>query len=265
MREKAVGMQPLITAGNFDDEVASGKAAGEADGARLGGFGAAGNETEDFFEEWNGALDALGELDFEFGGDAVAGSLLGLIGNGGDDGRMGVAEQHGAPGPDKIEQLVAVGVKKRNWPAPRSMMSGSPPTETESADGAVDAADEDAFSVGEDFAGTPAAAVLRGVGWEAVIGCIPCFVRNRIPEKTELRWFICSLPSPGRSSAAPLRRNISSQRYGLALLMTFLPPNASSVAKPGRSSAARPTKKISRRRKSLFEPAGGSLWHDTTK
>src|SRR6202030_76165 len=51
-----------------------------------------------------------GELDFQLGGHAKAGAALGLLRNSRADGRIGVAQENGAPGADVIEELVAVGV-----------------------------------------------------------------------------------------------------------------------------------------------------------
>src|SRR5258707_15163166 len=99
---------PVVAAFEFYDQVAAGEAAREAKSAH-GGFGTAGNEA-DFFHDRNYAADSLRELDFQFGGYAVAGAFLRLIGDGGGYRRIGVAEKHGSPGADEIEELVAVGV-----------------------------------------------------------------------------------------------------------------------------------------------------------
>ena len=90
----------VVAACKFYDQVATSESARQAKSAH-GGFCAAGDEA-DFLHEWNGAADALRELHFEFGGYAVAGAFLRLIGDGGGDGRIGVAEQHGAPGANEI-------------------------------------------------------------------------------------------------------------------------------------------------------------------
>ena len=159
LREKAVGVA-VIAACKFNDEVAAGEAAGQTDGAH-GGFSAAGDET-DFIEERDGAADALSELHFELGRYTVAGPLLRLIGNSGDNGGMRVAKQHGSPGTDEVEQAVAVGVEK--------ILAGAALDDerftadgTESANWAIDAADEDLFGFGEDFAGAAAAVLGRGL------------------------------------------------------------------------------------------------------
>ena len=146
--EKAVGVA-VVAATKFEDVVALGDAAGEADGGH-GGFGAAGDEA-DFFERGDGAIDEGGEFDFEFGGDAEAGAAGGLGGDGLRDLRIGVAEQERAPGADEIEVAVAVGVVKILGFAvvddERVGLDGA-----EGADGRIDAADEEFFGAGEDFA-----------------------------------------------------------------------------------------------------------------
>ena len=156
--EKAVGVA-VVAAFKFDEQIASGETASEAERAH-GGFGAAGDEA-DFLQERNGAANLLRELDFEFGGDAVAGALLRLIGDGGGDGGIGVAEQHGAPGADEIEQLIAVGVVEilalAAFDDERFAADGA-----EGADGRVDAADENFFGFGEDFAGAAIVAAVVG-------------------------------------------------------------------------------------------------------
>jgi len=45
-----------------------------------------------------------------FGGDAEAGAALGLVGDCGGDGGIGVAQENGAPGADVVEELVSVRV-----------------------------------------------------------------------------------------------------------------------------------------------------------
>src|SRR5258705_11221882 len=93
----------VVAALKFYDQVAACEAAGEAKGAH-GGFGAAGDEAN-FLHERNRVADALGELDFEFGGYAVAGAFLRLIGDGGGDGGIGVAEKHGTPRAGEVQEL----------------------------------------------------------------------------------------------------------------------------------------------------------------
>jgi len=158
--EKAVGMS-VVAACKFDDQIASGKSASEAQGTHRG-FCAAGNEA-DFFKKRNGAADALRKLNFEFGGDAEACSLLRLVCNRGDNGRMRVAEQHSSPGADEIEQPVAVRIEKilalAAFDDQRFATDG-----TKSAHGTVDAADENLFGFRENFARTATSVLRRGRG-----------------------------------------------------------------------------------------------------
>jgi hypothetical protein len=151
----------VIATGKFYEQIAAGESPGQAEGAH-GGFGATRNET-DFFEEGYGALNALGELYFKFGGYAIAGALLGLIGNGSGDGGIRVAEQHRAPGADKIEELVVVGIVEMLALAALDDERFTP-YGTESANGAVDAADQNFFGFSENFAGAAVVAVRCGSG-----------------------------------------------------------------------------------------------------
>src|SRR5258708_9389960 len=100
----------VVASCKFYHQVATSESASQAKSTHSG-FGTAGNEA-DFLHEWNGAADALCELDFEFGGYAVAGAFLRLIGDGGGDGRLGVAEQHCAPGANEVQKLVAFSIVK---------------------------------------------------------------------------------------------------------------------------------------------------------
>ena len=86
--EKTVGVS-VVAAFKFQDEIAFGDAARETHRAH-GGFGAARDEA-DFLDEGNGARDQRGEFELEFGGYAEAGAALGLVGDGGADGRVRVA------------------------------------------------------------------------------------------------------------------------------------------------------------------------------
>ena len=162
--EEAVGVA-VIAAAEFEDVVALGDATGEANSGH-GGFGAAGDEA-DFFERGDGAIDEGGEFDFELGGDAEAGATCGLRGDGLRDLWIGVAEEERAPGADEIEVAVAVGVVEILGFAAvddeRVGLDGA-----EGADGRVDAADEQFFGAGEDFARAWAGEFgfgLRGGHW----------------------------------------------------------------------------------------------------
>ncbi len=147
MREKTVGVS-VVAALKFQNEIALGDAAREAHRAH-GGFGAAGDET-DFFDERNRTRDQRSQFDFEFGGDAEAGAAFCLLGDGGADGGIRVAQQDCAPGTDVIEELVSVGVVKVLGFAAlddqRLAAYGA-----EGAHGAVDAADEEFCGAVEDF------------------------------------------------------------------------------------------------------------------
>ena len=153
--EKTVRVS-VVAAFKFQDEIALGDAARETHRAH-GGFGAAGDEA-DFFDERNGTCDQRGEFEFEFGGDAEAGAAPGLVGDGGADGGIGVAEQDGAPGADEIEKLVAVNVIEVSTFAAlddeRVAAHGA-----EGAHGAVDAADKEFCGAIEDFARAASLAV----------------------------------------------------------------------------------------------------------
>ena len=105
--EESVGVA-VIAALEFDDVVAAGEGAGEAQG-RHGGFGSGGDEAE-FFNGGDGAGDELGEVGFGGGGGAETGAGGGGLLDGLDDGREGVSEDHGSPGAEVVEVLVAVGV-----------------------------------------------------------------------------------------------------------------------------------------------------------
>src|SRR5216683_130167 len=151
----------VVASCKFYDQVATSESASQAKSTHSG-FGTAGNEA-DFLHEWNGAANALRELDFEFGGYAVACAFLRLIGDGGGDGRIGVAEQHGAPGANEIQKLVAVSIVKilalAAFDDQRFATNGA-----EGADGGVDAADENFFRFREDFAGPAIVAARRRLG-----------------------------------------------------------------------------------------------------
>ena len=91
----------VIAAFEFQEQIAPGDAAGEAERAH-GGFGAARYEAN-FFEKRNGVANQCGELKFEFGGDAEAGAFTSLFGDSGGDGGMRVAEEHRSPGADEVD------------------------------------------------------------------------------------------------------------------------------------------------------------------
>ncbi len=98
----------VVAAGELDDQVASGEAAGQPDGGH-GGFGAGGDHP-DAFGGGDAFLDDRGEVGFvrrrgAEGESAVDGGVDGC-----EDGRVGVAQQRRAPGADEVDVLGAVGV-----------------------------------------------------------------------------------------------------------------------------------------------------------
>ena len=105
--QEAVGVA-VIAAFELDDDVAAGGGAGEADGGH-GGFGAGADEAH-FLDGGIAGDDALGEIGLGGGGGAEAGGVRGGALDGFDDGREGVAEDHGAPGAEVVDVAVAVGV-----------------------------------------------------------------------------------------------------------------------------------------------------------
>jgi hypothetical protein len=84
-----------------------------------------------------------------------------LIGDGGGDSRIGVAEKHGSPRADEIELLIAIGVIKilalTTFDDERFAADG-----TEGTDRRVDATNENFFGFGEDLEG---AAIVAVRGW----------------------------------------------------------------------------------------------------
>src|SRR5215470_17072812 len=95
-------------------------------------------------------MAVVAAFEFEFGGDAEAGAALRLVRNRRGNRGMRVAEEHGAPGADVVEQLVAVGIVEI-LAASLFDNQGLAADRTERADGAVDAADKNFFRFFEDF------------------------------------------------------------------------------------------------------------------
>src|SRR5262249_58620950 len=120
----------------------------------------AARDKPDLLEERNGAADTLRKLDFKLRGYTVTGSLLRLVSDRCNHSRMGVAEQHCAPGADKVQQPIAVRVEQ-------ILPSAAFDNERLSANGTkrpnrtVDAAHENLFSLPKNFAGTAAAVLSR--------------------------------------------------------------------------------------------------------
>src|SRR5690606_36569369 len=85
--EQAVDVA-VVTAFDFDDEVASGDAAREADGTH-GGFGAAVDEA-DFFNRRHELRDLFGEFELRFGGHAETCAAFHGLADAFDDGGVRV-------------------------------------------------------------------------------------------------------------------------------------------------------------------------------
>ena len=105
--EKAVGVA-VVAALEFDDELAAGGGAGQADG-RHGGL-SAGADKAHLFDGGIAGHDALGEIGLGGGGCAEAGGVARRALDGLDDRRKGVAEDHRTPGAEVVDIAIAVGV-----------------------------------------------------------------------------------------------------------------------------------------------------------
>ena len=139
--EQGVGVA-VVAAFELDDEVAAGESAGEADGGHAG-FGAGSDEAE-LFDGGKAACDELGEVGFGGDGGSEAGAFgCGLL-DGLDDGREGVAEDHGAPGAEEVEVAVAVRVEEVG-PFGVSHERRVAADGAEGADGRVDSAGKEFF------------------------------------------------------------------------------------------------------------------------
>ena len=116
----------MIAAFEFDDGVAAGKAARQADRAH-GRFGARADEAH-HFDGGHEFDDAARQLRFEFGrraeGQAVGGDRL----HGFDHLRVRVAQDHRPPGSDVVDEAASVGRGQRMRPAAFLKKIGSPPT-----------------------------------------------------------------------------------------------------------------------------------------
>ena len=97
----------VVAAFEFEDFVAAGVSAGEADGGH-GCFGAGVDEAN--FFGGGAAHDFFCEKDFCFGGGAVGEAAGGGLLDGFDDGGVCVAHEHGAPGAEEVDVCVAVDV-----------------------------------------------------------------------------------------------------------------------------------------------------------
>src|SRR5262249_22097746 len=106
-----------------------------------------------------------------------------LVGNRRGNRGMRVAEEHGAPGADVVEQLVAVGIVEILAPSLFDNQ-GLTADGTEGADGAVDAADKNFFRFFEDFPRTTTFGFhLRLCGTHP--GTFICKIQHALREKPQ--------------------------------------------------------------------------------
>ena len=98
----------VVAAGELDDEVPSGEAAGQPDGGH-GGFGA-GRDHPDAFGGRDALLDDGGEVGLVRRGRAEGQAAVDGGVHGGDNRRVGVTQQRRAPGADEVDVVGAVGV-----------------------------------------------------------------------------------------------------------------------------------------------------------
>ncbi len=98
----------VVAAGELDDEVASGEAAGQPDGGH-GGLGAGGHHPDALCGRHTLLHDGR-EVGFVRGGrtegEAAVNSRVDSL----QDGRVGVPQQRRAPGTDQVHVLFAVGI-----------------------------------------------------------------------------------------------------------------------------------------------------------
>ena len=105
--EEAVAVA-VVAAFKFQNLVSSGVSSGGAEGAH-GGFGT-GVDHAHFFNGRVYLVDEFGNFRFQKGGCAVAGASFSGCLDGFDDGGMGVAQDHGAPGAYVVDVGIAVDV-----------------------------------------------------------------------------------------------------------------------------------------------------------
>jgi len=98
----------MVAADHFDENIFAGIGPGQAGGGH-GRFGSAADKA-DFLDGRIGRTDPLGQFDFAFGGGAVGGTLCGGLLDSRDDRRVGMAQNHRAPGTDVIDVFVAVDI-----------------------------------------------------------------------------------------------------------------------------------------------------------
>ena len=140
----------VVAAVEFDDAVAPGEAAGEAETGH-GGFGAAVAHA-DLLNGWDPVDDGAGHFDFPWIGDAEAEAEFGGFVDDIDEDVGGVAEDGGAPCADVVDEQAAVDVFDDGT-------FGATDEErfaadiAEGADGAVDPAGDDLLGRGEQLGG----------------------------------------------------------------------------------------------------------------
>ena len=120
----------VIAAFKLDGEIAASKSTSDAESGH-GGFGP-GIDQPDHLHRWNGVADFFRQLNFAFSRCAKTGADRESVLNGGEDLRMPMPDEHGAPGANKIDVLVAIDV-----PKPRTIRASH---ETRSAANAAECA-----------------------------------------------------------------------------------------------------------------------------
>jgi hypothetical protein len=98
---------PVITAFEFDDGIAAGKAASQADRAHRG-FGTRTYEAHQF-DRRHELDDAARQRGFQLGGGAEGQAIRRNLLHRRDHLRMGVTENHGAPGAYIVDEAASVG------------------------------------------------------------------------------------------------------------------------------------------------------------
>ena len=163
--EQRIGMA-VVTAGEFNDLVALGEAACEADG-RHRGFRAAAAHAN-FFDRGHEASNELGHLDLGGIGCAEGSPVFEGGGDGGFDDRVVVAVDRWAPGADEVDEFTVVGGDERG--AARSLDEERRAADgAESADGGIDAARDELEGASEEGVGGESGHGLEIVSVLAVV------------------------------------------------------------------------------------------------
>ena len=156
----------VVTAGEFNDLVALGEAACEADG-RHRGFRAAAAHAN-FFDRGHEASNELGHLDLGGIGCAEGSPVFEGGGDGGFDDRVVVAVDRWAPGADEVDEFTVVGGDERG--AARSLDEERRAADgAESADGGIDAARDELEGASEEGVGGESGHGLEIVSVLAVV------------------------------------------------------------------------------------------------